>query len=525
MNSADNTILELLRSEVTVVSAFYNTVKLPLVNLDWNATSKPLMSVEQEMMNRVWRGYGNPHSCGTLTSQSSQKLIDEARDGVMSSIFGIRDMSDYLVEFGGDGSSYWLERISNELSVHADITRCIAFQRELHNSLIEPWLNNGAIILFKNLSWAIKLFQLPDSCNKTVILVSLSSHLTGNVFDTDKFRDFLNRIPNRPIIIVDATCYLAHNRLIPPNLTFDFLVFSGHKFPGGPGSSGCMIYNKRYERIFGNINGTKNVLAIARLGISTRLRSSLMISAGRDAGMDGRVGKIKSVFKEVSNHLFKYVVHQWDGGDGDMVVCFSVSMKNTDLVIHPQIVSNILLNLYGIQIRAGGQCADTTIAKTGIWEDLNNVDFALSPIMQPSVCRLSIPSYMLTDQLTGQIVEDFTELLDTIGTFMKFYIPTLDGWILHPEVDRFSKKEKYQHLQVSGSSGCSKCSKNKFRDTWLSDHIKESGISPRGIAVYSKLVTLVSEIKYDLSPGSEYHAIYTNPFRWFATYQDILYEE
>lgn len=524
MNTVDNTILELLKSDVTVVSSFYNTVKLPLINLDWNATSKPLSGVEQEMSNAVWKGYGNPHSCGTLTSQSSQNLLNEAGDTIMSSIFGRRNMMDYTIDFGGDGASYWLEKISTQLCVNADVSRCISFQRELHNSLTGPWLDNMAIILFKSFDWATKLFSMSGSCERTVILISLASHLTGTQFDVDRFNVMLETIPRRPIIIVDATCYLAHNRQIPSNLVFDFLVFSGHKFPGGPGSSGCVVYNSSYEKLFSGIRGTKNVMAISRLAISTRLRSNLMNAAERDSNLQARVNKVREVFKSSSLNNLKYIIHTWDErrtNNNDMVMCFSVGVKSNNKIIHPQIVSHVLLNLYGIQIRAGGQCSDTTISKVGLWDDLNDVDYLMCPIMEPSVCRISIPTYLLTEEITQRICDDFSDLLFSLESFMKFYIPTHEGWILHPEVVRFSKKTKYQNIHTTGLTGCSKCPKSKTRNIWVTDRDQNLEKQPRGMELYSKLTSIIGDIDHYPLSGTEYHDIINNPFRWFATYNDV----
>jgi selenocysteine lyase/cysteine desulfurase len=516
MTSLEDTISELSNSSINIVSKLYSGLSLPLKNYDWNATNRPLKGVETELQNNFWNSYGNPHSCGGITGELSRDVVEEARKSIRRQI---KVVDDFEVLFGGQGSSYWFREICKTL-VEDGVTTCITFQEELHNSLVQPWSERDDVCMYrgKSFSWIHKYIQLHPE-KKIVLLITLSSHLTGKCIQFDRFEEFWSGIDERyrPRVVVDATCYLAHWKEIPKNLPYDFLAFSGHKFPGGPGSSGCLVIHSKYSSLMKE-NGTPDVLGICRLSLSTRLRSNLIRSSESKRNIQELVDDLRSYFIETERAATKFLVHDWENNSypysySEPVISFSVYLKDINKVVHPQIVSFLLLNLFGIQIRAGNMCSDYTVAKSGLWTDLSGIDLKTTPVLQPGICRLSIPRYMITEEHVQYLKETFTEFLYYCRNLIPLFVCSWEGWSLHENFPILLGIKHTGVVSETGKTSCGGC-QNK-RESLLYSH-KKSENSKKTSAIYSELVTnIVPKLKH------EKDSIYHHPFRWFVHPLDL----
>lgn len=516
MASLEDTISELTNSPINIISKLYSELSLPLKNYDWNATNRPLKSVETELQNDFWNSYGNPHSCGGITGELSRDVVEEARKSVKRQI---RTINDSEILFGGQGSSYWFGEICQTL-IKDGFTTCITFQEELHNSLVQPWVERDDVYMFlgKPYSWIHKYIQLyPEK--KIVLLVSLSSHLTGKCIDFDRFEEFWSGIDERyrPRVVVDATCYLAHWKEIPKTMPYDFLAFSGHKFPGGPGSSGCLVIQSKYLNILKE-KGTPDVLGICRLSLSTRLRSNLIKNSESKINIQGLVDDLRSFFIGTERASTRFLVHDWENSSypylySEPVISFSVYLKDIDKIVHPQIVSFLLLNLFGIQIRAGNMCSDYTVSKTGLWKDLSEINLTNTPVLQPGICRLSLPRYMITEEHVKYLKETFTEFLYYCRNLIPLFVCSWEGWSLHQNFSDFLTIKHTGVISETGKTSCGGC-QNK-RESLLYSH-KKFEPTKKTSAIYTDLVTsIVPKLKH------EKDCVYHHPFRWFVHPLDL----
>ena len=519
-------IEELSSSTISVDSMFLPGTSLPLINLDWNATSKPLRSVEEELMSAAFKDYGNPHSCGTLTSSTSSTLIENSKLEILRSLGLLAN--PYEISFGGDGSSYWLEKLSTLFTDRPQKPVIVTFQDDLHNSLVNPFVTRGFKMLkLKTFEWVRDYIQLNES-TEFVFLISLMSHLTGDVFNwngfTHVFGEDLDR--DRVKIIVDGTSWFVHQQTIPRGCTFDYLVFSGHKFPGGPGGTpGAVIYSSTDEdmkREVLKIPGTPNVLGISRLAISTRLRYRLL--------KEDRSNEVQELYQFLLNAKesnTRFVLHSFNSpgrkaneGTTAAVFCFSVELNDCKKLLHPQVVGQILLNAYGIQVRSGGQCAEACINKLPQWENLNDVDLTTTPILQPSVCRISIPGYLLTREFLTVLKEKLIDFLRVARYFLKCFEPTFQGWNFREDFLLLTKNPKASSDSQT-LKPCKTCSGRAVVATTPSSDSKTYGIM-----IYSKINGgVLQQISFYPRQNTEHYSLLSHPFRWFAIPNDIAVNE
>jgi selenocysteine lyase/cysteine desulfurase len=506
--------IEKIRTELltgnalTVVSKFNPDTEFPLTNLDWNATSRPLKSVETMVEEMAWKRYGNPNSCGTLTSQTSGDLIEECSSSILGNL-GL-DNGNYQALYGGDGSTHWLQTLARKYAGR----ECVVVQEELHTSLIQPFVEQGCrVYRSKTTSWIDKFTATGGG--PLVVLVTLMSHLTGDEFDHAGLTALKNKHPGI-LVVVDATSYLAHRKRVPEDLLFDYLVFSGHKFPGGPSSVGCMVCKVEHHKGFHTL-GTPNVIGICRLAAATRVRTRLMTR--EDPKADEWIALLENFFITAREANTRFVLHAWNSGmlllnRKAPVFCFSVELTDRNLLVHPQVVAAVLLNAFGIQIRAGGHCSDTVIARGGVWDDLRDLDLSTDPVLYPSVCRISFPRYLITEAWVKNIIAKLTDFLRCVRFFLRCFTPSRDGWKINDEFVTLTKKLRNQprgpvETVEPGRGGCAGCAKNASMYKPQPPEKTDKGPA-EGCMLYSKIS---GSVVTNLTLGGRG---FEHPFRWFA---------
>lgn len=519
---------ELNESGITVHSRFVKDVELPLINLDWGATNRPIQFVDTKIQNDYKKTYGNPNSCGTLTGETARDIIDKTSESIFRNM--MFNSETHKIFYGGDGSSYWLDNIPRFLSKKYKNMEILTVQEELHNSLIEPWLEVPHIIhAKKSLDWIEKFIQYCSTRDcQLVLLLTLSSHLTGYSLDVSPLMQLIQSIPlpERPIIVVDATCYLSHHRSAPLNLIYDFLCFSGHKFPGGPGSCGAMIVHQSLSDLV-SVRGTPNVMSIVRLGLSVQARTMVMKEVEKDSsGIDHCIQEFTKLFEDSERSHTRFQLHRWDDSPHvrktEPVYTFSVFLTDIKKYIHPQVVSSILLNVFGLQIRAGGQCADYVVKKEGVWSFLDGIG-ERSPILQPSICRISLPRYLLTKELFHEVKGRLIDFLYVARFMVCGFYPQFDGWRLHPDVSKYVMLKEGREIVFTGRSHyCGSCQERRDELMYSVKGNKVVDKSKSGLEIYNIMEdTVLRHLKHD-NVHSESNVIYDHPFRWFVHPNDDI---
>jgi hypothetical protein len=101
----------------------------------------------------------------------------------------------------------------------------------------------------------------------------------------------------------------------------------------------------------------------------------------------------------------------------------------SNLQVHPNLVSMICTHIYGLQIRGGGMCAESFLTDNR------------EGIMKRGVCRISVPRYLFTEELSKLILEKFRDMIKYMGYYIRCYhIGKQGGWEIRPEI-AFKRQE------------------------------------------------------------------------------------
>ncbi|RPJ46375.1 MAG: aminotransferase class V-fold PLP-dependent enzyme [Candidatus Latescibacterota bacterium] len=163
-----------------------------------------------------------------------------------------------------------------------------------------------------------------------------------------------------------------------PETYFDAIYLSPHKFLGGPGSSGILLFNSRIYPLhlpptFG-AGGTVDY--VGRIGhdytadIEARekpgtpgtlqiLKAALAIDLKRAVGVE-EIERRENEFVRRFTERFRGASKIEILGDprpGTHIAIFSFNIRHGELYLHPKFVTRLFNDLFGIQSRAGCSCA------------------------------------------------------------------------------------------------------------------------------------------------------------------------
>ncbi len=159
---------------------------------------------------------------------------------------------------------------------------------------------------------------------------------------------------------------------------FDAIFISPHKFVGGPGSSGILVFNERVYNLElsptsaggGTVDFVSSSIVDYSKDIETReragtpgvlqiIKAALVIDLKDAIGIDNIESKESEystrALKRLSKHSKIKILGPIDPENRIPIVSFMIKHGNKDL--HPKFVTKLLNDLFGIQSRAGCMCA------------------------------------------------------------------------------------------------------------------------------------------------------------------------
>lgn len=223
----------------------------PLVYADYVASGRALMQVEDFIHDRVLPYYANTHTQASFCGEYMSKLREAARAEVARLTGAGPGMS---VVFTGAGSTAGINRIVGLLDLAALVRQgqrvVVLIGPYEHHSNILPWRETGAEVVeiaeadeggvdLADLSRALKA---ASGAARVVGSFSAASNVTGILTDVDAVTRMLRA--HGALAIWDYGCagpYCAMDMKPGTDAQKDAIVFSVHKFPGGPGASGVAV--------------------------------------------------------------------------------------------------------------------------------------------------------------------------------------------------------------------------------------------------------------------------------------------
>lgn len=402
----------------------YGTKKI--VYADWTASGRLYRPIEEKIINEIGPFVANTHTETSITGSSMTKAYHQARKVIKSHVNASQEDVLITVGTGMTGAINKFQRILGlkvnenlrDYTEIPDFKRPVVFVTHMeHHSNQTSWLetiakvevippdSNGMPCLE---SLGLLLRQYSDVPIK-IAAITACSNVTGiqtNYYDIAKVMH-----ENNGLCFVDFACSAPYVAIdmhpVDEDMRLDAITFSPHKFLGGPGSSGILVFNKKlynnlipdnpgggtvsYTNPWGDHDyiddiesredgGTPGFLQVFRIALSIQLKERMGIEniLNREHELNNiifeRLSKISNLTILASDHK-------------DRLGVFSFYIDNA----HYNLVVKLLNDRFGIQTRGGCSCAGT------YGHYLLNVDQSTSKFIEQKIldgCLLDRPGWI-----------------------------------------------------------------------------------------------------------------------------------
>jgi selenocysteine lyase/cysteine desulfurase len=462
------------RSNIIGIDAVIETPfgKKKVIYADWIASGRLYKPIETKISEDIGPMVGNTHSESSATGEAMTRAYHMAQKIVKLHVNA--DDDDILI-FTGTGMTSAIAKLQRILGLKVPeqaINYCVFTHGEYNNCREIPNENRPVVFLThaehhsNHTSWFETLAE--------VVVLEPASDLK---VDPDVLRKIIVKYKDRPLLIGSFTACSNVTGYMPPYHELarimheysgycfvdfaasapyvdidmhpsdkleqlDAVFFSPHKFLGGPGSAGVLIFNRQlYKNETPDTPGGGTVKWTNRWGgysyisdIEVKedggtpgflqgIRAALSVRLKEDMGTD----KIHLREKELIDLAFSELsgvhgLHILAENIKERLGVFSFYIDK----MHHNLVTKILNDRYGIQVRGGCSCAGT------YGHFLLNVDFNLSKeitdridagdlSMKPGWIRLSLHPTMTNDEL-HLIVRAIRKVAENAQDWSKDYL-------------------------------------------------------------------------------------------------------
>jgi len=442
-----------------------------LVYADWIASGRLYKPIENRISEEIGPFVGNTHSESSTTGQAMTRAYHLAQKIVKNHVNA--DENDVLI-FTGTGMTSAIAKLQRILGLKVPeqaINFCAYTNGEFGKCKDIP--NNNRPVVFvthtehhsNHTSWFETLAEVvvlepssdlkvnPDSLRKEIIKYkdrplligsfSACSNVTGYMPDYYELAEIMHEYNGYCFIDFAASAPYVNINMHPADKkkSLDAIFFSPHKFLGGPGSAGVLVFSKQlYKNNIPDSPGGGTVKWTNRWGGYSYITD---IEVKEDGGTPGFLQGIKAALaiklkekmgvemiqqreKELNGITFRNLskikgVHILAADIKERLGVFSFYIDN----LHHNLVTRILNDRFGIQVRGGCSCAGT------YGHFLLDVDFNHSKeitdkidsgdlSLKPGWVRLSLHPTMTLDELIF-ILEAIKQTVENGETWKKDY--------------------------------------------------------------------------------------------------------
>lgn len=384
--------------------------KRHMLYADYTASGRALKIIEDKIQN-ILKSYANTHTADNYSGQYLTNLLNQAEKRVKE-IVNAKENDKIIMT--GAGTTAALKRLQEILGVYIPpVTKERIFDtveescaskniiKEIENTqpvvFIGPYEHHTNELMWRegyaevnavsfdekgmiDLKELEKKLQDPKYENRLKLAsFSAGSNVTGIRTKVYEIAKICHR--NNAFIFFDFAAvapYVEINMHKDKESYFDAIFFSPHKFLGGPGTSGILIFNSKLYRkdlpptcaaggtvLYVGFKGqlySENIETREKAGtppIIQSIKSALVLDIKEKIGTD--------IIKTIESRYAKYFL---DGlkkikkvkilGDipaENRIPIISFNIKHKDRVLHSRFVTILLNDLFGIQSRAGCSCA------------------------------------------------------------------------------------------------------------------------------------------------------------------------
>ena len=365
-----------------------------IIYTDWTASGRLYRPIEEKLLNQFGPFVANTHTETSITGSAMTMAYHKARNIIKNHVNANAD--DVLIT-DGTGMTGVVNKfqrilglkISENLREYTnvpDLLKPIVFITHMeHHSNQTSWLETIAdveiipcqesgLICFESFE---KILEQYKERPIKIASITACSNVTGIRTDYHKIAKIIHQ--NGGLCFVDFACSAPYVTIdMHPEdeeMYLDAIFFSPHKFLGGPGTSGVLIFNKKlYKNLIpdnpggGTVNytnpwgdhdyvddietredgGTPGFLQTIKIALSIQLKEEMGID--KILAREHEINEI--VFEKLSkipNLKILAPQHQ------DRLGIFSFFIENA----HFNLIVKLLNDRFGVQTRGGCSCAGT----------------------------------------------------------------------------------------------------------------------------------------------------------------------
>lgn len=387
---------EVFRNNIIGIDEYFDSPygRKKIIYADWTASGRLYKPIEEKLLNEIGPFVANTHTETSITGCAMTYAYHNARNIIKKHINASKDDVLITVGTGMTGAINKFQRIlglkvSENLKEHTEVPeekRPVIFVSHMeHHSNQTSWLetiarvevipsNENGLPCIKNLELLIEKHK---DCPIKIAAITACSNVTGirtNYHDVAKVMH-----QNNGLCFVDFACSAPYvNINMHPEDEDEYLdavTFSPHKFLGGPGASGVLVFNKKlyknlvpdnpgggtvsYTNPWGDHDyiddietredgGTPGFLQAIRIALSIQLKEKMGVE-----NILNREHELNTIVFERLSKIENLTVLAPDHKDRLGVFSFFIEDAHYNLVV------KLLNDRFGIQTRGGCSCAGT----------------------------------------------------------------------------------------------------------------------------------------------------------------------
>ncbi|QPM89705.1 aminotransferase class V-fold PLP-dependent enzyme [Pseudooceanicola algae] len=423
-----------------------------LVYADYVASGRALMPVEQFMLEQVLPFYANSHTEASHCGGFMTRLRNAARQTIAAHC-GADDQ--HAVIFAGAGATAGINRLVRLLGADQGRVKVILGPYEHHSNIL-PWRESGAEV--------VMLPEAPEGGpdidaleaelasgaghDRVICAFSAASNVTGIIADVE---GLTRRVKAAGALMVwdyaGGAPYLPMQMQPGPDAGIDALVFSPHKFIGGPGASGVLVMRRDapvIDRPSLPGGGTVRFVSAEAHDYTDSLEHR------EEAGTPNVVGDIRAalavIVKEEIGATFlgqrnRDLAHRGltalqdtpmiallgpDAETGpDRLPILSFCLRHPEGGhVHQQLATRLLSDRYGIQARGGCACAGPYVLRLlgleGAAAGLRTAILSGRELEKPGFVRLNL-SVLMSDAEVDYLLDSLRALAKEAPEFIDIY--------------------------------------------------------------------------------------------------------
>lgn len=405
--------LEAIREQIVGNDLLFDTPfgERHLLYADYTASGRGFQKIEEKIWN-IEKSYANTHTEDDYSGKYLTQLLHQAESKIKELVNAGSNGKIIMI---GSGTTGALKKLQEIIGVYIPpvtrerITRSVKEDDETENNLLERIEKDRPVVFIgpyehhtNELMWReayVEVVVIPFDREGRIDLEDLENKLTDQKYKhrlkIGSFSAGSNITGIRTRVYDIARICHKHGALVlfdfaavapyveidmnrDAHSYFDAIFFSPHKFLGGPGTSGVLVFNENIYRkdLPPTTAGGGTVRYVGSHGhdfaedIETRekagtppilqaIKAALVLDLKEKIGID-KIEDIESKHTKYFIEKLRLIDNLKIIGDVDpyrRVSIISFNIKHKDKILHPKFVTKLINDLFGIQSRAGCSCA------------------------------------------------------------------------------------------------------------------------------------------------------------------------